>query len=224
MKIEIEQAQLNILLVEDHPLTLLGVQHLLERSDWPCFQTVEITTAASQQEAQLCLQRVDFDVAIIDIYLPDGHGFMLSRQMLKIQPGLRVIFFSGSQALISQMELLQAGARGYVNKNMAPQHLVAAILTVYYGGLYLQSEQLLQIGTRPEADASLPEALSRREAQVLTLLAEDCGKHEIAHQLGISVRTVETYRARLMKKLNCRSLVGLIRYALNQGLIEPGQN
>jgi DNA-binding NarL/FixJ family response regulator len=212
---------LQILLVEDHPLTLLGVRHLIDQAEWPLFQNVEITESTTAREALNAMRSQVFDVAVLDFYLPDGGGLDLLQHMRALQPDMRVLFFSASAPRLSRAAFLELGARGYVSKTAAPQNLVEAILAVYYGGVYFPAEELP--GFEDSAAETLSEPapkLSQRETQVLKMLAEDCSKHDIAAELHISVRTVETYRARLMKKLNCRSLVGLIHYALEQGMVK----
>lgn len=212
---------LQLLLVEDHPLTLLGVRHLIDQAEWPLFQNVEITDSTTAQEALDAMRHQVFDVAVLDFYLPDGGGLELLQRTRALQPEMRVLFFLASEPRLSRSAFLELGAKGYVSKTAAPQNLVEAILAVYYGGVYFPAEAM-QAAELDAAEAlSDPEPkLSQRETQVLTMLAEDRNKHDIAAELQISVRTVETYRARLMKKLNCRSLVGLIHYALEQGMVK----
>ncbi|MBF2053455.1 MAG: response regulator transcription factor [Candidatus Sericytochromatia bacterium] len=221
---------LRLLLIEDHPLTRLGIQHMLAHADWPLFQNINITAAGTAAETLESLQQNAFDVAVLDLHLPDGGGLELVARIQQVQPSLRVLLHSAAALPLPPPELMQQGIIGYVHKMAAPQYLVEAILAIYYGGVYFPSEPLPMLG---QTDMPLAEAadarpddrgpvvkLSFREEQVLKMLAADRNKHEIAAELAISVRTVETYRTRLMKKLNCRSLVGLIHYALEQGIVK----
>lgn len=217
--VKLAQSHLHVLLVDDHPLTLFGTEHFIKQARIPGFSEVSVITAASQQEALQCVAKEAFDMTILDLQLPDGHGYELARKILHRQPDCRILFFTGVTQHFSPPELSQLGVRGYVNKAMASHHLIEAMLTVHYGGVYLQN-QAMQASLPDTTAAVLTERLSLRESQVLKQLALDRSKHEIAHQLGISVRTVETYRTRLMQKINCRSLVGLVRYAVEQGLVD----
>lgn len=217
--VKLEQSHLHVLLVDDHPLTLLGTEHFIKQAKIPGFIEVLVSTASSQQEALRQVEKRVFDMTILDLQLPDGHGYELARKLLDRQPDCRILFFTGVTQHFSPTELSQLGVRGYVNKAMASHHLIEAMLTVHYGGVYLQNHAM-QAPLPEHAAEVLAERLSLRESQVLKQLALDRSKHEIAHQLGISVRTVETYRTRLMQKINCRSLVGLVRYAVEQGLVD----
>lgn len=222
---KIRRKKLYLLLVEDHPLTLLGIERFIQQANIPGFQEVSISTAASGHEALSSLTKKKFDLIILNIQLPDSDDYALARQCVQHDPHVRLVFFSAVFRSFSHSDLIKLGVRGYVHKGMPPHHLIEAILAVYYGGFYLPDSNL-KLTPEPsrhhqeEEFESLVESLSFRESQVLNMLSSDRTKHDIARQLGISVRTVETYRTRLMKKLNCQSLVGLVRYALEHGFID----
>ena len=214
------KSELKILFIEDHPLTLLGTQNYIRHANIPGFQEIALFTGTSQKEALHLMKQEKFDLLILDLQLPDGHGYEVARKCLQADPELRILLFSGETHHFSQDELMKLGVRGYISKTMPPSRLIEAMLTIYYGGFYLpQRTETGRLESPPPVDAITPR-LSLRESQVLKQLALDRTKHEIARQLGISVRTVETYRTRLMQKINCRSVVGLLRYALEHGVVD----
>ncbi len=221
MSSKLDQKNLHLLLVEDHPLTLLGTKHFIENANISGFRDVLISTAVSQKETLSWLKQKKFDLLILDIYLPDGHGYELVHKCLQHDPDLGIVFFSAAPHHFAQNDLIKLGVRGYINKGMPSHHLTEAIMTVYEGGFYFNNKKL-NASSKPHKPTAKPfkDELSFRESQVLMLLALDRTKHEIAYQLGISVRTVETYRTRLMQKTNSRSLVGLVRYAIDNGFVQ----
>ncbi|PIQ27153.1 hypothetical protein COW36_16355 [bacterium (Candidatus Blackallbacteria) CG17_big_fil_post_rev_8_21_14_2_50_48_46] len=208
---------LKILLVDDHPLTLMGIRLMLEDKELP-FAALEIYEASGAQEAFTLAQKNPPKLAIIDMNLQDGHGLELSHQLLELIPDLKILFYTGSASNLPKADLIKAGAHGFLSKNMEPEKLIQAVICVSMGGYYFDDQRPDQVFAEKQPEKA--HLLSKREMEVLRMLAEDYNKDNIAFNLGISVRTVETYRARLMKKLGIRSVVGLARYALEQGIVE----
>lgn len=209
--------KLSILLVDDHPLTLVGLRLTLENSQLP-FDPLEILEAAGCDNALKLVQVSHPDMAIIDLNLRDGHGIELAQDLKSLIPALKIIFYTGAASTTSPYDMLRAGGRGFLTKDMDPHLISQAIISVYFGGFYFGSNLPQDFLSDTQEDALT--TLSAREKQVLRMLAEDYSKDDIAFHLQISVRTVETYRSRLMKKLGIKSNVGMIRYALANGIIE----
>lgn len=209
--------KLCVLLVDDHPLTLIGLRLTLENSELP-FESLNILEATGVEEALELTRNQDPQIAIIDLNLRDGHGIELARQLKTLCSTLKIVFYTGAAQSMSQTELIQAGGHGFLHKSTDPELLAQALMSVYFGGYYFGLDSPLAIFST--AETPLKPKLSLREMQVLRMLAEDYSKDNIAFHLNISVRTVETYRSRLMKKLGLRSTVGLLRYAIEHGIIE----
>ncbi len=209
--------KLIVLLVDDHPLTLIGLRLTLENSQLP-FKSLEILEATGVEEALELTRNHNPQIAIIDLNLRDGHGIELVRQLKALCSTLRIVFYTGSAQGMSQNDLIQAGGQGFLHKSTDPELLTEALMSVYFGGYYFGLDSPLDLFSK--AETPLKPELSLREMQVLRMLAEDYSKDNIAFHLNISVRTVETYRSRLMKKLGLHSTVGLLRYAIEHGIIE----
>jgi DNA-binding NarL/FixJ family response regulator len=209
--------KLTVLLVDDHPLTLIGLRLTLENGELP-FETLEIQEATGVNQALELINITPPEIAIIDLNLMDGHGIRLACQLKQIVPEIKILFYTGSAQIMSQTELLEAGGHGFLHKSREPALLSQALMSIYFGGYYFGSTSPAELLSETKISATVK--LSLREMQVLRMLAEDYSKDNIAFHLGISVRTVETYRSRLMKKLGIRSNVGLIRYAIEHGIIE----
>lgn len=207
---------LSILMVDDHPLTLMGLRHTLENAQLP-FSTLKIWEAHSIEEALSLKHSILPDVAIVDLQLEDGQGQTLTPYLRENYPDIKILYYSGTCQAYSYQALQTEGVRGFLSKNASPVEFLQAVMSIYYGGYYLGQP----FSNSPISHITSAEThpLSTRERQVLQMLAEDYSKEQIALQLNISVRTVETYRARLMKKLGLHSTVSLVRYALAQGLV-----
>jgi len=206
-----------VLLADDHALIRQGLKALLETQG---FQVV--CEAADGQETLRSVEKTQPDVAIIDIGMPILNGLDAARELRKSSPKTKVILLTRHDEDQYVMEALRAGAKGYVLKSQAAEDLVHAIHEVCRGSVYLSSNV-----SRAVVDAYLSKAyasadpLSGRERQVLQLVSEGKSTKDIAVHLGISVKTAESHRSRLMKKLNIHETASLVRYAIRRGLIQP---
>jgi two-component system response regulator NreC len=206
-----------LLLADDHALIRQGIKELLQK------QGFEVVCEASNgQEALRLAEKVQPDVAIVDIGMPVLNGVDTAREMRKASPKTAVILLTQHAESQYVAEALRAGVKGYVLKSQAAEDLVHAIHEVCKRSVYLSpkiSPAILD-AYRSKSGAS-ENPLSGRERQVLQLVGEGKSTKDVALQLGISVKTAESHRARLMKKLGIHETAGLVRYAVRHGLIQP---
>lgn len=205
-----------VLLADDHALVRQGLKALLEK------QGIQVVTEASDgQEAVRLAEKAQPEIAILDITMPLLNGVDAARELMKSTPKTKVILLTQHDEDQYVTEALRAGVKGYVLKSQAADDLVHAIREVSKGSVYLSPSI-----SRTVVDAYLsktyvtPDPLSTRERQVLQLVGEGKSTKDIAMQLGISVKTAESHRARLMRKLDIHETASLVRYAIRRGLIQ----
>lgn len=209
-----------VFIVDDHTLLRSGLIMLLEKENG-------IEVVGEAENGQMAIQKVieiGPDVVFMDISLPDIDGIEVTRQICSACPSIRVIaltMFVEDQYLT---QFLQAGGVGYVHKSAADRDLVAAIQTVIAGQIFLRPEGVQVIARQQQGSSSnrevSPDVLSKREMQVLKLVAKGYTCREIGDQLSLSPRTVETYRERLTEKLELERRFDLVDYALRHRLLE----
>ena len=206
-----------VLLADDHSLIRQAIRALLEKQG---FQVV--SEASDGQEALHSVEKTQPDVAILDIGMPVLNGVDAARELQKSSPKTRVILLTQHDEDQYVTEALRAGVRGYVLKRQAAEDLVHAIQEVCRGSVYLSPNISGAVvdAYLSKTDAA-PDPLSGRERQVLQLVGEGKSTKDIAVHLGISVKTAESHRARLMKKLDIHETASLVRYAIRRGLIQP---
>jgi DNA-binding NarL/FixJ family response regulator len=169
------------------------------------------------------------DVTIIDIRMPETGGIKTIERLLQVSPSTRILVLTDYDDPAYTVSALAAGAMGYISKHAATADLIAAIHSVYQGHCFIDpilvgpllQDFLQKRTTRSAAAVGIESLLSPREREVLRLLAQGYTNRQVANQIGVSVKTVETYRARLMDKLELQSRVDLIRYAHESGLLTP---
>ena len=208
---------MRILVADEHEIVRFGLRTLLEaQATWSV-----VAEAANGKEAITKAVEMAPDVAIIDYSLPLSSGLEVTRQIRAKSPGTEVLIFTINDNETIIRELLQAGVRGYLLKSEAALDLIAAVRAVASGKLYLtpslSEALLLSFTARLDREVS---ALSTRERQVVQLVAEGCASKVIARLLKISLKTVETHRAAIMRKLNVSSSAALVRYAVRNKLVE----
>ncbi len=205
-----------VLLADDHGLIRQGLKSLLEGQG---FQVVG--EASDGHEALRAAEKTHPDVAILDIRMPILNGVDATREMKKSSPNTKIIILTQHDENQYVTEALQAGAKGYVLKSQGAEDLVHAIREVCRGAVYLSpSISHTVVGAYLSKGTVSSDALSGRERQVLQLVGEGRSTKDIALQLGISVKTAESHRARLMKKLDIHETASLVRYAIRRGLIQ----
>lgn len=204
-----------IMIVDDHPVVIAGLRQLLGQ-----LPGMEIAaTAANAFEAMQGLKNNPIDIVLLDINLPDINGIDLCKKIKKEFPGIKILGLStfGDRGYISRM--IESGASGYLMKSSSASEIGEAIQTVIDGRLYLSlsMEQLLQSGS-PDQPEGLP-ALTRREKEVLALIAGGLTNNQIAGKLFISPLTVDSHRKNLLTKLKVNNTASLIRLAIQHGLV-----
>lgn len=206
-----------ILLVDDHEIVRTGLRQLLELEP-----DVELAAeAATSADALVQLRQGAFDLVLLDIALPDRNGADTLKLMRGAYPDLPVLMLSAYPEEQYAINLLRAGANGYVRKDAPAAEIVRAIRTVLQKGRYISAavSEMLVSQLDPEATRPLHQELSEREFQVLCKIAAGMTVSQIAAELFISVKTVSTYRSRVLEKLNMHSNAELTHYAVKNGLV-----
>lgn len=209
-------SNISIGIADDHLLILNGLEMMLAQSN---FQIIfKVLTAAALQEQ---LQQHVPDVLLLDIELPDGNGIELCKSIASAYPNLKIIALTNHAELVYVRKMMRSGAAGYLLKGTTLEELTKAIEQVHNGGQYInrQLEQALLQETL--TGKKQPQTkLTRRESEVLELIASECTNQEIAAKLYLSVRTVESHRLSLSQKLNAKNTASLVKEAYLRGLIK----
>jgi len=207
-----------VLVADDHALLRSGVRQLLESEPG----IAEIGEAASGRETLEAMRVGTWDLLILDINMPDRSGLDVLRHVRSVHPETRVLVLSGFSERQYALNVLRAGASGYVNKEMAPEELLSAVRTVLHGRRYVTPvlAELLVSELDADADRPLHSRLSEREFQIFCKIAAGRAVSEIAAELCLSVKTVSTYRSRILEKMNFATNADLTAYALRNGLIQ----
>jgi len=211
---------IRIMIADDHRILIEGLQLLIGQED----DLAIVTTAVNGKQVIDRLQEYDIDIVLLDINLPVINGIELCRTITRDFPEVRVLALTSYKKGVFIQQMLKAGALGYVLKHSAAEEIVRAVRAVMAGETYLNASvttTLMEtLRSQPDNhDEFLPQ-LTRREKQVLSLIARELTTKEIAQELHLSEHTVESHRRNLLTKLNVRNVVGLIRKAMQRGLIE----
>jgi len=209
---------LKILIADDHPVVRQGLKQIVaEASDM-----VVADEASNGWEVLSKVRASQYDVVLLDISMPGGNGVDILRQLKNEKPGLHVLILSIHPEEQYAVRALKAGASGYLTKDSAPDELVAAIRKVSVGGKYVSSSLAEKLASDLEKkNAELPhKALSDREYQVMCMIASGSTVTEIAGELSLSVKTISTYRSRILEKMNMRNNAELTHYAIKNRLVE----
>jgi two-component system, NarL family, invasion response regulator UvrY len=204
------------LIADDHAVVRRGLRHILE-------ETSDIVVAAEAGTASEVLDKLrarNYDVLVLDITMPGRSGLDILKEIKRLRPRLPVLVLSIHPEDQFATRVLRAGAAGYLAKETAPDDLVKAIRRVHGGGKYInatQAEKLLQL-LAAGSDQAPHERLSDREYEVLRRIASGDTVSAIAAEMKLSVKTVSTYRARLLEKMRMRTNAELTRYAIEGGI------
>lgn len=224
---------IKLMLVDDHDVVRTGLRSFLETQ--PGFEV--IAEARNGLQALEKAREVKPDIVLMDITMPDMDGIEATQQLKNLYPDCQILVLTVHADKQYFMKMLSVGASGYLTKQAAADELVAAIQAVAAGYVYLQPalarwlledyQQLAKTVTPPESgeasgkvkDAVTLDILSKRERQVLELVAEGLNNHDIGKKLELSPKTIARHRERIMKKLNIHSRTELVKFAIRTGLI-----
>jgi DNA-binding NarL/FixJ family response regulator len=211
------QSMIRILIADDHVIVRAGLREFI--ADQPDMEVV--FEASSGTEAIAAVRAQHFDVVLLDISMPSKNGIDTLRSLKQLRPDVPILILSAYSEEQYAMNLLQAGAAGYINKEAASTQLVGAIRTVVQGRKYVSGAlaQILANSLTSDAEKAPHVRLSQREFQIFCKLAEGLPVSKIADELNLSVKTVSTYRTRVMEKTAMRSNAEITRYAIKSGLI-----
>jgi two-component system, NarL family, response regulator NreC len=206
---------LRIVLVDDHTMVRQGLKAILQSEGFDI-----VADAADGRDGIKQCESTRPDIAVFDISMPSLNGIEAARELLRHNPGTKVILLTMHNDEKYVLEGLRAGVVGYVLKTKAAAELVQAIREVHRGGVYLSPSISRTVVEAYLANNSVSaDPLSAREREVLQLVAEGHTTKEVATVLGISVKTAESHRTNIMEKLDIHDTAGLVRYAIRRGVI-----
>ncbi len=208
----------DVVLVDDHALMRSGIRAILESV--PGFRIC--AEASSGEEALEILQRTPAQVVLLDIGLPGMSGLEVASRLRTDHPDLKVLILSMHADEDHAFQALSAGVAGYVIKDASVNELETALRTVLRGETYLSpalSRRVMDVLRRGGPPRPEPDPLTPRQREVLVRIAQGASTKEIAWDLGLSVKTIETHRAQIMERLKIQDVAGLVRYAVRKGLV-----
>ncbi|MHA1381054.1 MAG: response regulator [Candidatus Helarchaeota archaeon] len=209
---------IKVLIVDDHTIVREGLKQILEGTS----DIVVTDEARSAQEVLNKIKNNNFDIVLLDISLPGRSGLDVLKQLKSIDPDLPVLILSMHPEEQYAIRSIRAKASGYLTKESASDELIKAIRKVAQGRKYITSSlaERLAFELEDNISGSYHEKLSDREYQVMCMIASGKRIKEIADALALSVKTISTYRTRILKKMNMRSTSQLIHYAIKSGLVD----
>jgi two-component system response regulator NreC len=222
-------SSINILLVNEHEIMREGLKLMLNAQP----DLVVVGEVCGVHELRQNVRSLQPHVVIVDLSMPVTNGFQVARQLKAENSEVRILALSAYEDADYLQQMLNAGASGYLLKRAAASDLIRAIHMVAQNQIYIDplmahawAKQLISPVYQERADASDPPVVSAREKEVLRLFVWGYAHKEIAREMHISVKTVETYKARLMEKMNFKSRTELVRFALKEGLFnnDPGRS
>jgi len=208
----------SVLVADDHAIVRAGIRQFLDEDS----SITEVGEAASGREALDQLRARDWDMVLLDINMPDRSGIDVLRHIRSGHPRTRVLILSGLPERQYALNVLRAGAAGYLAKDAAPEELMKAVHTVLSGRRYVSASlaEILLDDLDADRDRPLHDSLSTREFQIFCKLAAGRGVSDIANELSLSVKTVSTYRTRILEKMKFTTNADLTSYALRSGIIQ----
>jgi len=215
---KVSAKKIKILVADDHPVVRKGLQSCLARQD----RLKIVGEASDGDEALKKTRELSPDVVLMDISMPGMNGLAVTEVLRKEHPDVKVLVLSVHNNRDYIFRIIQAGAHGFISKEAPPDELLRAIESVHSGEPFFSPEiakaalnQLVSSGGKKDPFAQL----TSREREVLVLIAEGQSNKEIANRLGIGVRTIETHRERIMRRLDIHSVAGLTKFAIANGMI-----
>ena len=206
-----------VLIADDHEIFRLGIKQIIrEMSD-----KIEIHEAGNGREVIEKISEFDYDIVLLDISMPGRSGLDILKQIRGYKPACKILMLSMYPEKQFAVRALKSGAAGYLSKSCSPDELVSAIQKLLIGKKYISSSLADKLAFYIETDEgeALHESLSTREYEVLCLTAEGKPVKQIAMELSLSDKTISTYRARIMDKLNISNVAQLIKYAINNNIL-----
>jgi len=224
--------KINLLIVDDHLIIRDGLRNMLEsqKSD---FEFI-VHEAENEMEAVNIVANEIIDCVIMDFQLPDKKGHEITESILEINPKLKVLGLSNYDEHVYALDMLKAGAKGYVLKNIGVQDLISAISQIMDGNVYYSNEianklinhKLKELLVKEESkavryldDVDENTPLTSREMQILRLIAAEYTNEEIGKKLLLSKRTIDSHRQNMLNKLHFRNTAGLVKYAYEHGIV-----
>lgn len=209
---------IRLLIVDDHAVVREGLKQIFS-------DTSDIVVADEASSAEEAINKIienNYDVILTDISMPGRGGLELLQEIKEINPELRVLILSMHPEQQYALRALKAGASGYLTKNTPPEELIKAIRKIAQGRRYITETVSEQMADDLSKDTSKPlhETLSDREYQTMRLIASGKTVSEIAKELSLSVKTVSTYRSRILVKMNMKNNAAITYYAIKQGLVD----
>lgn len=218
LKVSAGRQKIRVLIADDHPVVRKGLQSCLARHE----QLKLVGEAGDGEEALKKAMELAPDVVLMDISMPRRDGLAVTQLLRKQAPQIKILVLSVHSNKEYIFRIIQAGAHGYISKEASPDELLRAIESVCEGETFFSPEmaqaaihQLVSSGGKAEPFSQL----TSREREVLVLIAEGQSNKEIATKLGIGVRTIETHRERIMRRLDIHSVAGLTKFAIANGLV-----
>jgi DNA-binding NarL/FixJ family response regulator len=209
---------IRVLVADDHPLLRNGIKQVLN-------QEPDVEVLGEAEDSEQVLQRIDeqkWDVVLLDIAMPGRGGLDVLREIRRRRPALPVLILSMHAEDQFAVRAIKAGANGYLSKSDGSAEVVRAIRKVLTGKKYVSASLAETLANSLESDTDRPahEGLSDREFQVMCKIASGMTVSQIAVEISLSVKTVSTYRARVLEKMNMRTNSELTRYAIQKGLVD----
>jgi DNA-binding NarL/FixJ family response regulator len=206
------------LIADDHAVLRRGLADVLSEER----DIVVRGEAGSCREVLAKLRQGEWDVVVLDLNFPDGNGLDLLREIKRERPKLPILILTIASEDQYAVRALRSGASGYLTKESAPEELVQAVRKVVAGGRYVSPKLAERLAVMIDRDAEQPphDQLSEREFQVFRLIASGRAVSQVAEELHLSVKTVSTYRARVLEKMNLRTNAELTLYAVRNHLVE----
>jgi DNA-binding NarL/FixJ family response regulator len=209
--------KIRVLIVDDHKIIRVGLKGFIHLQN----DMEVIGECGSEEEALALVESLSPDVILMDIDLEGSSGISATRQIKTLHPDQKILAITLHEEETSILPMIQAGALGYVLKNADPSEMIDAIRAINKGNSYYSrhvSDVIMHSLTRPKTSA-LPDGLTAREVEVLSMIAQEYSNGQIAEKLFISIRTVDTHRRNLLDKLGLKNTAGLVKYAIEKGLI-----
>jgi two-component system invasion response regulator UvrY len=209
---------IKVLVADDHAIMRRGLKLILEEE----FHSISFGEASNGQQALDLAWKQDWDIVVLDITMPGRNGLDILKELKQLRPKLPVLILSMHSEDQFAVRVLKSGASGYLTKENVPEELVKAIKKVLAGGKYVSTSLAEELAFRLETDTEQPlhERLSDREYQVLCLIASGKTVKQISEQLSLSIKTISTYRTRILEKLKKKTNAELTHYAMKYKLVD----